>query len=146
MSDQSETIQSSWYLLFAIWLAACFAMAGSLFFSEVMKFPPCVLCWYQRIAMYPLAIILIPGLLKFDRHITRYIWPLVGIGWVIAAYHNLLYYKVIPESASPCVQGVSCTTVFVKYFGFLTIPLMSFGAFTLIAILTFLLTRNLKRE
>lgn len=114
------------------WLASLAAMLGSLYFSEVMKLPPCVLCWYQRIAMYPLAIILFVGLIRRDRTVVYYALPLAIIGAVIAAYHNLLYYQIIPESAAPCSLGVSCTIKLIEWFGFVTIPLLSLVAFLIV--------------
>lgn len=125
----------SWILIFISWSISAVSTVGSLFFSEVMMLPPCILCWYQRICMYPLSILLFTGLLKFDGSVFRYAFPLTLIGWVIAVYHNLLYYKILPESASPCVKGISCTTVQLEWLGFITIPLLSLMGFTLILIL-----------
>lgn len=122
----------SWMIIFSAWIISAVATLGSLFFSEVMMLPPCILCWYQRIAMYPLSILLFVGLLKIDRSLFRFTAPLALIGWAIAVYHNLLYYKILPESASPCVKGISCTTVQLEWLGFITIPLLSLIGFTLI--------------
>lgn len=114
------------------WLIALVATAGSLFFSEVMRLPPCVLCWYQRIAMYPLVLLLGVALLRGERKVLAYVWPLAGLGLAIAVYHNLLYYHVIPESLSPCVEGISCTTRQIEWFGFVTIPFLALTAFVLL--------------
>jgi len=138
--------QSAWKCLFGAWLVASLATVGSLFFSEVMRFPPCVLCWYQRICMYPLVLIFIAGLFPVSKVVLKFSLPLVVSGWVIALYHNLLYYEVLPESASPCIQGISCTTVFIQWLGFVTIPLLSFIAFSFILILLFLTYWNLRHE
>lgn len=135
-----------WVLLFAAWVVAAIATLGSLFFSEVMKFPPCVLCWYQRICMYPLVLILLAGLFPFDRRVVRYAFPLALIGWGIGAYHNLLYYGIIPESAAPCVQGISCTTKFIQWFGFMTIPFLSFLSFTIVLICLALIHKESRGE
>lgn len=121
-------------LLYLAWIQAVIATVGSLFFSEIMHFTPCVLCWYQRICMYPLVVLLTVGILRKDKNIGWYVVPLASIGWVIALYHNLLYYNIIPESAAPCISGVSCTTKFIQWFGFVTIPLLSLTAFTVILI------------
>ena len=117
--------------LFA-WIVAIFAMGGSLYFSEIRHFPPCILCWYQRICMYPLVAILGVGLAVKDRFIWRYVLPLSVIGLGIAVYQNLLYYNIIPESAAPCTAGVSCTTQYISWLGFITIPLLSLTAFAII--------------
>ena len=143
MTTQSER---AWMLVFASWLMAAVATLGSLFFSEVMKFPPCILCWYQRICMYPLVLILLAGLFPFHKSVVRFSLPLVLIGWGIAIYHNLLYYKILPESAAPCVQGISCTTVQIEWFGFITIPFLSLVAFTVILILLFMTQRTLHEK
>lgn len=116
------------------WLQATIATAGSLYFSEVLKLTPCVLCWYQRIAMYPLVVILGVGILLRDARLRLYALPLSLIGLAIAIYHNLLYYSVIPESIQPCTAGVSCTTRQIEWLGFITIPLLALVAFSVISI------------
>lgn len=115
--------------MFAAWLVAALATAGALFFSEIMGFAPCVLCWYQRIFMFPLVVILARGLFPFDPKITRYALPMVAIGVAVAGYHLLLTAGVIPQSMAPCVRGIPCSKVQVEWFGFVTIPLLSFLSF-----------------
>jgi disulfide bond formation protein DsbB len=107
-------------------------MAGSLFFSEVMEFAPCVLCWYQRIAMYPLVIIIALGVVLGDRRVKIYALPFSIIGLAISIYHNLLYYGAISVSITPCTEGVPCNAVQLELLGFLTIPLMGLVAFLII--------------
>ncbi len=119
-------------VLYLAWLQALVATLGSLFFSEVMGWTPCVLCWYQRILMYPLVAVLAVGILLKDKRVSTYVLPLSIGGFLIAAYHNLLYYGVIQEV---CKQGVSCTTRFFAWFGFITIPLLSLLAFAIITTL-----------
>lgn len=120
------------YLLYIAWVQSLAAMLGSLFFSEILKYPPCVLCWYQRIFMYPLTLLLPIAIFKKDKNIPFYVLSLSLIGTVIAFYHNLLYFNIIPESTAPCVAGISCTTKFIEFFGFITIPFLSLCAFLLI--------------
>lgn len=122
-------------------IQAILATAGSLIFSEILKFPPCILCWYQRIFMYPLVLILAVGIWKKDKNISYFVLPLSFTGLLIAIYHNLLYYNIISESSAPCTLGISCTTKFIEWFGFITIPFLSMTAFLSITLLTFL---NLK--
>ncbi len=119
--------------LFVLWLVSLVSTLGSLFFSEVMGLPPCVLCWYQRICMYPLVVIATIGLLGRDAGAARYAWPLVLAGLGIAVYHNLLYYHLIPDAITPCTTGVSCTERQVVWFGFVTIPLLALAAFAVAA-------------
>ncbi len=138
MNSSTPEQDANWTLVFACWLLASVAMLGSLFFSEVMGHPPCVLCWYQRICMYPLVLILPAGLFPFDRNIVRYTLPLALLGSLIAMFHLLLAAGVIPESIGPCIQGIPCTEVQVIWFGFLTIPLLSVLSFLLITALLIL--------
>ncbi len=135
-----------WNLIFGSWFVAAVSTAGSLFFSEVMMYPPCVLCWYQRICMYPLVIILMTGLFPADRNVVRFSLPLASAGWLIAFYHNLLYYKILPESVAPCRAGISCTTVHIEWLGFITIPFLSLVAFTIIISLLLVVRRKLSHE
>lgn len=120
--------------LYGAWAVALMAMLGSLYFSEIAKFPPCVLCWYQRIGLYPLVVILAFAIYKKDRNLLLPAFVLAIPGWLIAVYHNLLYYEILPEAAAPCIAGVSCTTKFIEWFGFITIPFLSLSAFTVIII------------
>ncbi len=121
------------YLLHLAWLIALTGMVGSLFFSEVMDLPPCVLCWYQRIAMYPLVLIIAVGIILRDPRVKLYALPLSLIGLVIAAYHNLLYYGMITEALTPCTEGVPCTARQLELFGFVTIPMMGLIGFLAIS-------------
>lgn len=116
-------------------LVALVATLGSLYFSEVLGYPPCVLCWYQRICMYPLAVLFFSAIWTNETKYSKYTFPLILIGLVIAIYHNLLYYGVIPDSITPCTQGISCTSKQVEWFGFITIPLLSLTGFIVLAIL-----------
>ena len=122
------------YVFFAL-IVSFVATLGSLFFSEVMHFIPCSLCWYQRIFMYSLVFLFLVNLLFPDDKIFKYSFPLVIIGWMISIYHNLLMFGIIPENLSPCVQGVPCSTAYISWLGFITIPLLSFFAYTTILIL-----------
>jgi len=129
MSDMND---SRWTLVFLAWLTATLATLSALFMSEVMGFAPCVLCWYQRIFMFPLVFILALGLFPFDPKVARYALPLAVIGLAVAAFHLLLVAGYIPESLTPCRQGIPCSTVQIEWFGFVTIPLLSFLAFLVI--------------
>lgn len=139
---QSE--DSVWTPLFGAWLVSLVATMGSLFFSEAMGLPPCVLCWYQRVCMYPLAVISTVALVTRDSRASRYAWPLVLSGLAVAIYHNLLYYHFLPESITPCTTGVSCTERQIEWLGFVTIPLLSLAAFVVIAGCLFWFRERLK--
>lgn len=142
MATTEQTANTEWTILFLCWLLASISATGSLFFSHVMGFAPCVLCWYQRIFLFPLVILLAIGLFPFDKSVVKYALPLALAGWLTALYHNLLYAGIIPESIQPCSRGVSCTEKYIELFGFLSIPMLSLLSFTtLIALLIFLKRR-----
>jgi len=129
--------QTGWLLLFAAWIVVTIATMGSLFFSEVMDVPVCLLCWYQRIAMYPLVLILAIGLFPFDPKVVRYAGALAVPGWLVSLFQVLLVTGIIPESVQPCVQGIPCSEIHIALLGFLNIPTLSLLTFTLIGILLF---------
>jgi disulfide bond formation protein DsbB len=133
--DKQQENNNDWLLIFSAWLIAAVSTLGSLFFSEVMELIPCVLCWYQRIFLFPLAIILLIGLFPLDKKVVNYALPLAIIGLLFTVYHCLLFFGVIPENLQPCSQGVSCTDDNMELFGFLPIPLLSLAAFLMIIIL-----------
>ena len=87
---------------YAAWVTALLSTVGSLFFSEVMNFPPCALCWYQRIAVYPLVLVIGAGIVLRDARMKYYALPLCLCGLALAVYHNLLYYGVVSETLAPC--------------------------------------------
>jgi disulfide bond formation protein DsbB len=120
---------TAWMLVFGCWLVACVSTLGALFFSEVMQLPPCTLCWYQRIFIFPLVLVLPMGLFPFDRRVVRYALPLLVVGGFVSLFQLLLVHGVIPESIQPCRQGVSCREVQIEWLGFVSIPLLSFLAF-----------------
>jgi len=121
-------------LPYVAWAIALVSTVGSLFFSEVMGLQPCVLCWYQRVAVYPLVLVIGAGIVMRDGRLKYYALPLCVAGLAVAAYHNLLYYGVIPESVAPCSQGVPCTERQIEWLGFITIPLMGLAAFLSLAL------------
>lgn len=121
-------------ILYLALIQALLATLGSLYYSEIRHFTPCVLCWYQRILMYPLVIIIAVGILRRDRGLYQYVLPMSVLGMLIAGYHILLQKGFLPESIAPCEIGASCLTKYTGYFGFITIPVMSFTAFTVITL------------
>ncbi|MBA3059359.1 MAG: disulfide bond formation protein B [Gammaproteobacteria bacterium] len=123
---------SPWAVVFSAWLIAATATMGALFMSDIMGFAPCVLCWYQRIFMFPLVLILAVGLFPFDPKVLRYALPLAVGGLLVAGFQLLLVAGYIPETLTPCRQGIPCSTVQVEWLGFVTIPLLSFLAFLVI--------------
>ncbi|MFP7169936.1 disulfide oxidoreductase [Terribacillus sp. 7520-G] len=128
-------------LLFA-WITAVAAMLGSLYFSEIMKFVPCTLCWYQRILMYPLAIILGIAFYKNDVRIYKYVLPLSILGILISGYHYLHQKVPALQGASLCSSGVPCSGYYINWLGFITIPLLAFTAFVIITVSMFILRKK----
>ena len=135
--------QDGWYLIFGCWLIVSVATLGSLFLDKALGIEPCSLCWYQRIFMYPLVVILLVGLLPLDRRVTRYAMPLAILGWVTALYHSLMYVGIIPESLQPCGSGPSCVQDELDLFGFVNIPMLSLLSFSgVIALLLVFIKRT----
>ncbi len=128
-------------------LAAWIATAGSLFFSEVLGWRPCVLCWYQRILMYPLALLLAIGILRRDRGLHLYILPFSIAGIGVSLYHYLLIKtNWFPPPA--CAVDVPCTVDYLNWFGFINIPFLALTAFLIITcmLLTFAWLQPLSPE
>jgi disulfide bond formation protein DsbB len=127
--ENSRAAKPSETLAYLAWIIALLATVGSLFFSEVMNLPPCVLCWYQRIAMYPLVLIIAAGIVLRDKRMKYYALPVCLSGLAVAIYHNLLYYGILPESVAPCTQGFPALPFKSNGSGFITIPFLSLNGF-----------------
>ncbi|MDR7000640.1 disulfide oxidoreductase [Neobacillus niacini] len=132
--------------LLLAWVAAIIATIGSLYFSEVRHFIPCTLCWYQRIFMYPLVIILGIAVYRNDLTIYRYVLPLSIIGMLISGYHTVLQKIPYLQQFEMCTTGVPCSKDYLNWLGFITIPMMAFVAFTIITICLTVLARGSKKE
>jgi len=130
-ADPPDTTR--WVLLFLSWIVALLGSLAVLFIGEVMGQTPCVLCWFQRAFLFPLAVVLAIATFRSDYAVWRYALPLAAIGWLIAAYHVLLYAGVLPTSIEPCGQGPSCTDAAMTILGGVPIPALSLVAFTIIA-------------
>lgn len=123
--------------LYFAWLVSIVAMGGSLYFSEVMGLVPCVLCWYQRILMYPLVIILGIATYRQDKKVSIYALPMSIIGLAISLYHIVIQQFPSLATAATCKAGVPCTVDSLHLFGFITIPMLACVAFLLITITLF---------
>lgn len=136
----------SGYAGYAAFGMALIATLSSLFLSEILNWAPCLLCWYQRVFMYPLVFIVGISVMRRDDS-----WPLTalviaGIGWLIALYHSLLQWGIISEALAPCAEGVSCVVRHSAWFGFITIPFLSFVSFTIIIVMSVITLRRNKSE
>ncbi len=127
------------FLLYGAWVVSLVATFGSLYFSEIKGFIPCELCWYQRIFMYPLILILGIGTFQNDSSVKKFVLPLALIGGSISLMHYL--EQKIPGfgGIKPCVSGVPCSSQYINWLGFITIPLLALMAFVSITICMFLM-------
>ncbi len=119
-------------VLYIAWTQALVATLGSLYFSEVLHQIPCVLCWYQRITIYPLVFILAVGIMRKTVDIEYFVLPLALTGFGISLYHNLLQYGVLSEALAPCVANIPCVTNYYIGSSFVTIPLLTLFAYIVI--------------
>jgi hypothetical protein len=115
------------------WLVATVAMLGSLYYSEIAGFTPCPLCWYQRICMYPLAVVLGVAALRRDRDVRFYVLPVALVGAVIASYHAWIQAFPPASGSAFCTVDAPCTDRFVWEFGFVSLPFMALCGFLFIA-------------
>jgi disulfide bond formation protein DsbB len=110
------------------------ALLGSLYYSEIAGFIPCTLCWYQRILMYPLSLIILVGIIKQDKYLPNYVLPFSIMGMGVSSYHYLIELGLLQQSAT-CSLGIPCNVRWVNYFGFITIPLLALTAFFMITVI-----------
>ncbi|MCO6451049.1 MAG: disulfide bond formation protein B [Caldilineales bacterium] len=121
--------------LYIALIAAWTAMLGSLYFSEVAGFIPCTLCWYQRILMYPLSVIILVGILRKDDGLPLYVLPFSVFGIFVSSYHYLLQKTDLFEGGiKACSSGVPCSGIWINWLGFITIPFLALTAFLIITI------------
>lgn len=120
--------------LWIAWAIAATCMAGSLYLSEVAHYPPCVMCWYQRICMYPLALILLIAAIRRRRDVAIYAIPLAGVGAAIATYHYL--HERFPDSVSTsCSTEVPCSYTWIWQLHYISIPMMALSGFLAIIVM-----------
>ncbi len=126
----------AWWLLFGAWLVAAVATLAALFLGEIVGLPICGMCWYQRIAMFPLAVLLPFGLFPvLCRRVIGAGLALAVPGLLLALYHQGIVTGIVPERIQPCRQGIPCSETVISWFGFLTIPLLSLAAFATLVVL-----------
>ncbi|MDQ0159285.1 disulfide oxidoreductase [Alkalibacillus salilacus] len=140
MEKQSENT------VIMVWLVALVATLGSLYFSEIRQFEPCLLCWYQRIFMYPLVIIMIIGIVGKDRHVFQYSMILSGIGLAISIYHYTIQKIAFMQDNALSCGETSCVAQYINWGGFITIPFLAGLAFAIILTLSILGNRKIKQS
>lgn len=138
-------LKDKWGILI-VFIISLTSMSGSLYFSEVIGYIPCVLCWWQRIFMYPLVLISLVGLFKKSTDTITYILPLSIIGNIISIYH--IYVQFSGVSTNFCTTSVACNIKYIEWFGFITIPVLCGTAFLLInaVSITYILKKRNKKE
>ena len=122
------------YVIYLVYAQVWTGFWGSLYFSEILNLPPCVLCAIQRLLFYPLVIVLSVGVWRRDKDLPLYVLPFSILGIIVAGYHNLIYYHIIPELLTPCTVQLPCTVRDFTLLGVISIPTMSLAAFILITI------------
>ncbi|CAM3782364.1 disulfide oxidoreductase [Mesobacillus thioparans] len=133
-------------LLFAAWATSIIAMFGSLYFSEIRQYEPCLLCWYQRILMYPFALILGIAVVKKDYKISFYTMIMAAVGGLISLYHySLQKVPFMADNAVTCGR-VPCTGQYINWFGFISIPFLALTAFIIIFSLSLVIWKKSKEE
>ncbi|TDL35434.1 disulfide bond formation protein B [Jeotgalibacillus sp. S-D1] len=130
--------------LFAVWATSFVAAMGSLYFSEIRGFEPCELCWYQRIFMYPIVIILAAAIIKKDAKAALYSAILSGIGGLISIYHYSIQKLDFLSDTAPACGRVPCTGEYINLLGFITIPFLALTAFVIIFVLSLSILKQLK--
>jgi len=116
--------------LWLAWVVALVTMAGSLYYSQIADFVPCELCWFQRIAVYPLAVVLAIAAVRRDRGIWIYAVPLAALGSLVSIYQSQL--QAFPTQSSFCSATTPCSARYVWEFGFVSLPFMALTAFAFI--------------
>lgn len=134
MSKAPNKIEKKVWVIYFAWLVSVVATLGSLYFSEIKGFIPCDLCWFQRIFMYPLVVILGIGTFQSDISVKKFVLPLSIVGGLISIFHYLEQKVPGFGGIRPCVSGVPCSAEYINWFGFVTIPFLALTAFTLITI------------
>ncbi|WP_203364112.1 disulfide oxidoreductase [Bacillus sp. REN10] len=129
-------------LLFTAWGTSFVAMLGSLYFSEVMKYEPCELCWYQRIFMYPIVIILGLAVIKKEVTAAKYSLLLSIIGGSISLYHYAIQKLDFLADSAPACGRVPCTGMYINVFGFITIPFLALTAFIIIFVISLMIIKG----
>lgn len=134
------------YAVGLAFLVALTATLVSLYFSEIENFYPCILCWYQRILLYPLVVILLVGWIEQDEFLPKYVLPFSIGGMLLSLYHYLIQWGLF-SGDGVCVVGVPCSVRYINWAGFITIPFLALVAFSIITILILVIQQlHLQKE
>lgn len=133
-------------LTLVAWVTSLVATLGSLYFSEVRLYEPCTLCWYQRMVMYPLVVILAIGIIRKDHHVAIYSTIFSFIGLCFSAYHYSIQKISFLADTVPSCGRIPCTGQYINWYGFMTIPFLALTAFLIILICSLFILRSAKEE
>lgn len=142
MRSTTPTTDHAWLTIFGAWTVALCSSLGAIFVGEVMGQLPCDLCWYQRAFMFPLVLVLAVAAYRSDASGVEYALPLAAAGWLVAGFHNLVYFGIVPTEIRPCGPGPSCSGDGMTLAGTLPLPALSLAAFTLITVLLLVACRR----
>ncbi|MGE6260383.1 disulfide oxidoreductase [Heyndrickxia sporothermodurans] len=143
MQNKNHIRDSLWNFA---WIVSIFAMLGSLYFSEIRHFVPCELCWFQRILMYPLTILIGISVFRKEYQLSIYTAVLSGIGLLTSLYHYSIQKIPFLNTHAPSCGPVSCTGEYINWLGFMTIPFLALIAFILIFISSIIVYRYSKKN
>jgi len=146
MGNEKTKSDKRGIMLYSAWFVSLIATLGSLYFSEIKGFIPCDLCWYQRIAMYPLVLILGIATFQNDLKVPKYVLPLSLLGGIISFLHYLEQKVPGFGGIKPCVSGVPCSSEYINWMGFVTIPFLALIAFVLISVTMLILAVKNKKN
>jgi disulfide bond formation protein DsbB len=136
--------QVSHYVNEIIFIITFVAVAGSLTYSNIVGFPPCDLCWVQRIFMYPQTILAFVGMIRKEKNIIHYLFPLSVLGGLVALYHSFVLWG--GKSFIPCTQeGSACAKLYVFEYGYITIPVMALSCFAYLIFVSIVWFRSQKK-
>lgn len=132
--------------LFFAWAVSLTAVFGSLYFSEILQYEPCELCWYQRVLMYPLALLMGIAAVKKDYRMSLYSAVFSGIGMLVSLSHYSIQKVPFLSDHAPSCGRVPCTGEYINWLGFITIPFLALAAFIIIFASSIWIYRSLKEE
>lgn len=127
-------------VLYSALILSLLSIGGSLYFSEVVGLIPCVLCWYQRICIYPMPILITVAILKPEYNIIYNLRILSFMGLLFAGYQYFIQF--FHTKSQFCHIGISCSDIQIVFFRFITLPLLSFISFIIIFLLCFMIKES----
>ncbi len=135
------------YSVVVAMIVSLFGVMGSLAYSQIIGFEPCVLCWWQRVFQYPLFFIFAAAVCMKERSLKLlgYVLPMAIVGLGFSTYHYLVQrLDSVTSSCDVMGQSPSCAGYYVFEFGYVTIPMMALTIFAMTIILSFFIYKRNK--